>query len=85
MRDAYLVWSNEHRGWWRPGGAGYTRRIDKAALYSHSEAMDICLQAMVGRRGNEPLREIPVALHDVNTLRQRFDSLYPGRDPEPPE
>lgn len=28
-----LLWSDEHRAWWRPDGMGYTRRVEEAGLY----------------------------------------------------
>lgn len=43
MNDArFLVWSNEHGSWWRPGHMGYTRIIAQAGRYSRIEAECIC-------------------------------------------
>ena len=44
----FLIWSIEHGAWWRPGGMGYTRRLDEAGRYSSTEA-----EAIV-RRANGP-------------------------------
>lgn len=43
--DKYLVWSNEHQMWWRPGHRGYTRTIEEAGRYSHTEATEIVSRA----------------------------------------
>jgi hypothetical protein len=46
MTDAkYLIWSNEHRAWWRPSHAGYTCLIEGAGRYSRAEAERICQNA----------------------------------------
>jgi hypothetical protein len=84
MND-YLIWSNEHEGWWGPGRIGYARRIENAGRYSHAEALDIRTNAMPGRRGHFPLNEIPVRLGEVQFMLGRFDSRFPGHDPEPQE
>jgi hypothetical protein len=38
----WMIWSNEHRAWWRPASCGYTRKIEEAGLYSYAEAKAIC-------------------------------------------
>ncbi len=38
----WLVWSNEHGEWWRPGQMGYTRCIGAAGRYILEEAKEIC-------------------------------------------
>ena len=37
-----LIWSNEHKGWWRPGHAGYTNYLELAGKYDIAEAIEIC-------------------------------------------
>lgn len=81
--DTYLIWSNEHKGWWGPGGNGYVSRVDEAGYYTQDMAIDICFEAMIGRREEQPLKEIPVRYYDVKFMLQRFAGAYPGRDPEP--
>jgi hypothetical protein len=39
--EQYLVWSNEHRAWWRPKSAGYTRDVRKAGRYDRQTAIEI--------------------------------------------
>lgn len=41
----FLVWSNEHRMWWRPNHAGYTEFIDEAGRYGRSYAEEIVARA----------------------------------------
>jgi hypothetical protein len=38
----FVVWSNEHRGWWGPGRCGYVFDLRDAGIYSRAEAEDIC-------------------------------------------
>jgi hypothetical protein len=83
MND-YLIWSNEHGAWWGPGRMGYVKRVADAGRYSPREALEICIKAMPGRSGSEPLREIPVRAIDVEFMLERFAGSYPGHDPEPP-
>jgi hypothetical protein len=84
MSEPYLIWSNEHGAWWGPNTVGYVRRIEHAGRYSHEQALHICTNAMPGRRGDEPLAEIPVRLADLDFMLQRHAGTYPGHDPEPP-
>lgn len=43
----YLIWSNEHGAWWRPGWIGYTRTESQAGRYDKKEAMRICKDAAI--------------------------------------
>ena len=79
----YLVWSNEHVAWWAPGHNGYVKRIEDAGRYSRHDALNICAHAMPGRRGDEPLRELPVRLDDLEVMLLRWVESYPGHDAEP--
>lgn len=44
----WLIWSIEHRAWWKPNACGYTKRIAKAGRYTALEAMNIVASANVG-------------------------------------
>lgn len=35
-----LIWSDEHRAWWRPDRCGYTTIRDRAGVYSFDDAWD---------------------------------------------
>lgn len=41
----YLIWSNEHRAWWRPQRQGYTSSIHEAGQYTRENAFKICKNA----------------------------------------
>jgi hypothetical protein len=80
----YLIWSNEHRAWWRPDRQGYTKRVADAGRYSEAEALEICANAIPGRQPNAPLPEVPVPLQLVEACFQHFKEKHAGRDPDPP-
>ena len=42
---AWLIWSNEHGAWWKPGEWGYTRLIEEAGRYTERRARQICARA----------------------------------------
>lgn len=62
MDDEYLVWSNEHRAWWRPNARGYTVHLKSAGRYTRDEAISHS-RSRDQERGILP--EIPVRLADV--------------------
>jgi hypothetical protein len=47
MRISYLIWSNDHGGWWGPGRGGYTTSLERAGRYSGAEAKAIVDTASV--------------------------------------
>lgn len=61
--ERYLIWSNEHRAWWRPNARGYTTFIESAGRYSRDEAIKHS-SARDQHRG-EPMPELPVREDDV--------------------
>lgn len=65
MTKDYLVWSNEHDGWWKSGGWGYATGLADAGLFTREEALLICRNALptAGHLGR--ISEIPVRLADV--------------------
>ena len=46
----WLVWSNEHRMWWRGNHSGYTEAIEEAGRYTHRDAVEIVRQATLDGR-----------------------------------
>ncbi len=67
--EQYLIWSNEHRAWWRPGSQGYCRDVRKAGLYSKEKAVGMSFN---GRDGwcipDENPDEIAVPLSSIPEL-----------------
>lgn len=41
----FVIWSNEHVRWWRPGSMGYTAVMAEAGRYSYESAKEICENA----------------------------------------
>lgn len=41
----YLIWSNQHRMWWRPNKQGYTEYIEEAGRYDREWAERIVSSA----------------------------------------
>jgi hypothetical protein len=39
MSEQYLIWSNQHRAWWRPDSRGYTTDHAQAGRYSREDAI----------------------------------------------
>lgn len=69
--EPYLVFSLEHRAWWRAKRAGYCRDVMHAGRYSRKDAMTICADAVPGtavRLGLLP--ELPVRLSDLAMIRE---------------
>ena len=63
--EKFLIWSNEHRAWWKPGRSGYCIAVEAAGRYSHADALAISVAAHDGWRPGQPPPEIPVAEADV--------------------
>lgn len=43
----YVIWSFEHRAWWRPGRWGYTDDLEQAGRYTRREAEAIVADANI--------------------------------------
>lgn len=56
----FKIWSNEHRGWWKPNRQGYTQNRREAGIYPEDEAFEIVESANIGLRDipNEAMVEI---------------------------
>lgn len=46
----YLLWSNKHDAWWKPGGVGYTDDVSKAGRYTYGDAMMHVSESAFGGR-----------------------------------
>ena len=56
----YLIWSNEHRAWWKGNRHGYTTRTDKAGIFTDMEARSIVMNANRFQKPGEAPNEIIV-------------------------
>lgn len=65
LSDVYLIWSNEHGGWWGPGRRGYSTGIIGAGEYTRDEAIEICRDALPTAQHIGRISEIPVRREDV--------------------
>lgn len=89
----WLIWSNEHRAWWKPMKCGYTRDVQEAGRYSYEEARRIVDDACFPGRtwtGNMHREEAPPEVlvpspeflaffeASVSTYRLRFET-HPAR------
>ena len=68
MSDEYLIWSNEHRGWWREGSRGYTRGLRDAERFDREVALRTCRDAIPTARHIGYISEIPVRLADIKAF-----------------
>jgi hypothetical protein len=66
--DDYLIWSNEHRGWWRPGSMGYHPGLKRAGRYSREQALEICQNALMTGAHLGMISEIPVRFADIESM-----------------
>jgi hypothetical protein len=73
----YLIWSNEHRGWWKANRHGYTTRTDKAGQFSFEEACNIVSNANRYLRKDEPRNEVLVDAPSRDQIE--LDLEYPDR------
>lgn len=47
-KDYWIIWSIEHKAWWKPYHNGYTKLRDVAGYYSYEEACRIVKDANIG-------------------------------------
>lgn len=73
MGERYLIWSNEHRGWWKPGGYGYTTLTQRAGVYGAAEATEIVRQANIVPR--DPPNEVMVLAPHPDDIRRELEEI----------
>jgi hypothetical protein len=61
----YLVWSNEHRGWWK-GRFGYAAGLRGAGRFTRARALQICREAIRQAPHVGVISEIPVRADGVD-------------------
>ncbi len=72
----YLVWSHEHAAWWAPACDGYETRLSLAGRYTQDQAFRICADAIPGAHPSEALRQLPVRLDDILSVRDKHIAAY---------
>lgn len=56
----WVIWSEEHKAWWRPECAGYTNELRRAGRYTELRAKEIQRRANIdGRCFNELAFKLP--------------------------
>ncbi|MET4238596.1 hypothetical protein [Bradyrhizobium sp. RT10b] len=77
MPAEYLIYSNEHRAFWRPASRGYTLLLHEAGRYGEREAKAICagsLRRLPPLNPNEVMLLAPERLSSIEafdfTLKQ---------------
>lgn len=53
----WLIWSNQHRMWWRPRHHGYTPQIEEAGRYTEQEARAVVAKATCDWQLSEEWRD----------------------------
>jgi hypothetical protein len=69
--ECYYIWSFEHQAWWRPGGFGYTRDIERAGTF------ELPMAAAFVERANQylPLDSPNEALVPIEELAEFLESF----------
>ncbi len=63
--DKYVVWSHEHRAWWRSNSAGYTTALTRAGVYSRDDAISISHRARDRWEQDRIPNELPIRVSDL--------------------
>jgi hypothetical protein len=81
-QGAWIVWSNEHRAFWRPNRCGYTVRIEQAGRYTKAEAETICnganYRAISNLRSGTPPEIYMPAPEAVDAFEDLYEALLDG-------
>jgi phosphopantetheine adenylyltransferase len=64
----YLIWSNEHGGWWMAGGWGYSQGLNAAGQFTREDVIKICGDALPTAKHIGVISEIPVRLEDIQAM-----------------
>lgn len=81
---AYLIWSNEHGMWWKPGERGYTTLTHQAGRYSEADVERILAKANEAAEPGRP-NELACLVPWTSFGREEFDEASPVRSNFPSE
>lgn len=42
--EYFVIWSKQHRAWWRDNSQGYSKNLAKAGVYSKDDLDNICME-----------------------------------------
>ena len=63
MSNQFIIWSFEHKAWWKENERGYTTDQNEAGVYNYEQARKICLGANIriemGAFPNEAMVPLP--------------------------
>ena len=62
MKRNWIIWSIEHKAWWKPNWGGYTERRESAGRYSFGDALKIVKGANINE--NDIPNEAMVKIED---------------------
>jgi hypothetical protein len=71
--STHLIWSNEHRGWRRAGGLGYSVHVEEAGRFTGQRALEECGRALVDWRPGTPYPDMPIAERHVMLILGRSE------------
>lgn len=74
--NEFLIWSEEHRRWWKPGSRGYTDLVAEAGRYGRDATEQIVRDANYGSTFNEIAIPVPAGL-DALIERTRAANQHP--------
>jgi len=69
--NSYLIWSFEHRAWWKPDGFGYTLALEKAGRFTLELGAAFVESANRYRPFDDPFEAL-VPLDEVSEFRATF-------------
>lgn len=60
----YIIWSNQHKSYWKPNSMGYSIDIREAGIYSLKEVIRICDGATYDWNNKIP-NELPIQIESL--------------------
>ncbi len=82
--ETYLIWSNEHKAWWKAGRNGYATGLAGAGQFARDEAIQLCREALLTAPDIGMIAELPVRLTDITAMMRDQavpDAVHAGRCP----